>query len=279
MSFNTKIYTLLAVLLFTFVGRSYGSEIYSGCESLSRGIDSLHSVHNIESAASPQSSTSKFRMYKLIAPASPIVIGSLALYVSHAQRLDMSWSDRISSGHGKLHFDDYLQYSPVVIMWGLDAVPGLKPAHRFKQQTTILALSAVTSLVLVQGTKRLVGRHRPDSGAANSFPSGHTATAFLCAEMLHQEFGHHSPWISVAGYSIATLTGFMRVYNERHYIGDIIAGAGIGMLSARLAYWISPSVNRFLWGSETGYSDRKYTASLVPCALGDSVGVGLSINF
>lgn len=246
-----------------------GYSLDSSSVALRRSIDSLR-------ADSP----SKFRPYKLLSPASPIVLGSLTLYVTYADELDMSWSDKISSGHGKLHFDDYLQYSPALIMWGLDAFGGnIKPYHKFKQQTTILLMSALTSLVLVQGTKNFVGRHRPDTGAANSFPSGHTATAFLCAEMLHQEYGDYSPWISILGYSLAATTGYMRVYNERHYIGDIIAGAGFGMLSARLAYWLAPGVNRWLWGSATGYSDNSYSASIVPCIVGEGVGVGVSINF
>lgn len=228
-----------------------------------------------------EDSPSKFRFPKLIVPSSPIFLGSLTLYVTYAERLDMSISDKISSGHGQLHFDDYLQYSPALIMWGLNAFggPNLKPYHKFKQQTTILAMSAITSLVLVQGTKQFVGRNRPDTGASNSFPSGHTATAFLCAEMLHQEYGQYSPWISILGYSIAATTGYMRVYNERHYIGDIVAGAGVGILSARLGYWFAPKINNWLWGSTTGYAEDSYTTAITPCTIGQNVGVNFSLVF
>ncbi len=257
---------LALVAVFSLRAEQYGFDLESA--ALKRSIDSIE-------AQSP----SKFRMAQLVSPASPLVIGSLALYASKVEDIDMSWSDRISSGHGTLRFDDYLQYSPVVVMWGLDAFAKIKPRHKIKQQSTILLMSALASLTLVQVTKEYVARHRPDTGAPNSFPSGHTATAFLCAEMLHHEFGHHSPWISVAGYSLATVTGFMRVYNERHYICDVLAGAGIGMLSARLAYWAAPSVNKLLWGSETGYKSVNYTAMIAPCAVGDGVGVGLYINF
>lgn len=228
-----------------------------------------------------EDSPSKFRFPKLIVPSSPIFLGSLTLYVTYADRLDMSISDKISSGHGQLHFDDYLQYSPALIMWGLNAFggPNLKPYHKFKQQTTILAMSAITSLVLVQGTKQFVGRNRPDTGASNSFPSGHTATAFLCAEMLHQEYGQYSPWISILGYSIAATTGYMRVYNERHYIGDIVAGAGVGILSARLGYWFAPKINNWLWGSTTGYAEDSYTTAITPCTIGENIGLNFSLSF
>ncbi|MFR9502928.1 MAG: phosphatase PAP2 family protein [Rikenellaceae bacterium] len=261
---------LLLLFLFNVVSSVHAADynLDFGCSALRQSIDSLK-----------KDSPSSFKFYKLIMPSSPIVIGSLALYVAQAEDLDMTLSDKISSGHGKLRFDDYLQYSPIAIMWGLDALGGIEPYHKFKQQTTILLLSALASLAVVRCTKEFVGRHRPDTGAANSFPSGHTATAFLAAEMLHQEFGDHSAWISVAGYSLAVVTGYMRIYNERHYIGDVVAGAGIGMLCTRFAYWISPCINRKLWGSETGYSDNSYSASLVPCTIGDSYGISLSVTF
>ncbi len=267
---------LLLLLLTSIISLSLFAEGYNdynldfGCAALQRSFDELENERD---------APTKFRMYQLISPASPIVLGSLVLYMTKVEDLDMSWSDRISSGHGKLTFDDYLQYSPVFVMWGLDALPGYEPYHKFKQQTTVLAMSAVTSLLLVQGIKNFVDRRRPDTGATNSFPSGHTATAFLCAEMLHKEFGHYSPWISIAGYTAAAVTGYMRVYNERHYIGDIVAGAGVGMLSARLAYWAAPSVNRWLWGSETGYENEDFSAVISPAIIGESVGLGLSISF
>ena len=54
---------------------------------------------------------------------------------------------------------------------------------------------------------------------------------------LHKEYGlTRSPWYSVAGYSIATLTGAMRMLNNRHWISDVLVGAGIGVMSVDLGY-------------------------------------------
>ena len=73
--------------------------------------------------------------------------------------------------------------------------------------------------------------------AANSWPSGHTATAFVGATLLHKEYGlTRSPWWSVAGYGVATATGVMRVLNNRHWISDVMSGAGIGIMSTELGY-------------------------------------------
>ena len=72
----------------------------------------------------------------------------------------------------------------------------------------------------------------------NSFPSGHTYMAFAGAELLRKEYGSDYPWRAIAGYTIATLVGLMRVRNNRHWVGDVLAGAGLGILTTDLVYWV-----------------------------------------
>ena len=92
----------------------------------------------------------------------------------------------------------------------------------------------------VNGIKYTAKEMRPDGSTANSWPSGHTATAFVGATILHKEYGMtRSPWYSVAGYGVATATGVMRVLNNRHWISDVLSGAGIGIMSTELAYALS----------------------------------------
>ena len=91
--------------------------------------------------------------------------------------------------------------------------------------------------IFVNGIKYTAKEMRPDGSTANSWPSGHTATAFVGATLLHKEYGlTRSPWWSVAGYGVATATGVMRVLNNRHWISDVMSGAGIGILSGELGY-------------------------------------------
>lgn len=61
--------------------------------------------------------------------------------------------------------------------------------------------------------------------------------AFTGAELLRREYGKEYPWVAVAGYAVAVLVGAMRVYNNRHWVGDVLAGAGIGIASVTLVYW------------------------------------------
>ena len=67
---------------------------------------------------------------------------------------------------------------------------------------------------LTRGLKTLFKVQRPDSSKPNSFPSGHTTTAFMTATMLHKEYGYLSPWVTVGAYSCATATGIMRMANN-----------------------------------------------------------------
>ena len=69
--------------------------------------------------------------------------------------------------------------------------------------------------------------------------SGHTATAFMTASMLVKEYGYKSPWIGIGAYSAATATGLMRMANNKHWLSDVLAGAGIGILSTEMGYYLA----------------------------------------
>ena len=80
-----------------------------------------------------------------------------------------------------------------------------------------------------------VGEIRPDGGP-HSFPSGHTANAFLGAHVAWKEFKDSCPVLAYSGYALATFVACSRLYNNRHWVADVIAGAGFGILSVELAY-------------------------------------------
>lgn len=135
-------------------------------------------------------------------------------------------------------YDDYLQYAPAVLMLGLK-IGGVKSRSSWGRMITADAFSVAIMATLVNGIKYTAKSQRPNSGSHNSFPSGHTATAFMAATMFHKEYGIRSPWYSVAGYTIATATAYSRLLNNRHWISDVLAGAGIGIISTELGYWIT----------------------------------------
>ena len=136
----------------------------------------------------------------------------------------------------KTHIDDYTQYFGPVMTVGLKAA-GYEGRSDWGRLLASSALSYGFMAAFVNGIKYTAKEMRPDGSTANSWPSGHTATSFVGATILHKEYGlTRSPWFSVAGYGVATATGVMRILNNRHWISDVLSGAGIGILSTELGY-------------------------------------------
>ena len=139
----------------------------------------------------------------------------------------------------KTGIDDYTQFFGPAMTVGLK-VGGVEGRSDWGRLLASAAMSYGFMAGFVNGIKYTAKEMRPDGTTANSWPSGHTATAFVGATILHKEYGlTRSPWYSVAGYGVATATGVMRVLNNRHWISDVLSGAGIGIMSGELAYALS----------------------------------------
>lgn len=135
--------------------------------------------------------------------------------------------------------DDFLQYSPLLLATALK-LAGVEGRSNTSRYLFSAAASYAIMAGIVNATKYTVRELRPDGSTRNSFPSGHTATAFAAATILHKEYGlTRNPIYSIAGYTVATTTACMRVLNNRHWVSDVFAGAGIGILSVELGYAIS----------------------------------------
>lgn len=166
------------------------------------------------------------------------VAGIIAKSEKHAFRQN-DGSKHVLLTDFKTGIDDYTQFFGPAMTVGLKVagVEGRSDWGRFLAST---ALSYGIMAGFVNGIKYTAKEMRPDGSTANSWPSGHTATAFVGATILHKEYGlTRSPWWSVAGYGVATATGVMRVLNNRHWISDVLSGAGIGIMSGELAYALS----------------------------------------
>ena len=136
----------------------------------------------------------------------------------------------------KTGIDDYTQFFGPAMVVGLK-LGGYEGRSDWPRLLASAGMSYAIMAGLVNGIKYSAKEMRPDGSTANSWPSGHTATAFVGASLLHKEYGlTRSPWWSVAGYGVATATGVMRVLNNRHWISDVMSGAGIGIMSTELGY-------------------------------------------
>lgn len=119
---------------------------------------------------------------------------------------------------------DILQYALPAVTAGL--VAGHRDAEGALQFGKAFALTLGATYLLKVG----VDETRPNGGHL-SFPSGHTSSAFSCAEFLRSRYGWR---YGAPAYLAAAFVGYSRVESRNHYIHDVVAGAAIGMLSSSI---------------------------------------------
>jgi hypothetical protein len=213
----------------------------------------------------------KFNYKQLIIPT--VLIGYGIIGIGNDQLL--SFNSQIKAEvtediDEKITIDDFSQYAPAASVYALNAF-GVKGKNTMRDRSVIFVTSYAIMATTVLGLKSIVHEERPDGSSNNSFPSGHTATAFAGAEFLWQEYKDKSIWYGIAGYAVATGTGLFRIYNNRHWLTDVTAGAGIGILSTKIAYWMNPYITKKLFKSS---SENKSTSMIMPFYNGQQYGLG-----
>lgn len=216
----------------------------------------------------------KFRPVQLVAPVTLIGVGIIGLESDWLKFQNKEVKDELQEDkHNKFGVDDFTQYLPMAATYGLNLC-GVKGLHGYGDLTIILGTAYALMGITVNSLKSVTKVQRPDGSSRNSFPSGHTATAFMGAELLRKEYWNVSPWIGVAGYAVAAGTGFFRMYNDRHWLTDVIAGAGIGILSVQAAYWLYPLISKTIFHKQ--YMKNIYIS---PYLTNESKGLACSITF
>jgi len=242
-------------------------------ESISHKVDTVFSknpvFHDLVKISDSRKQTRSF-----ILPTMLITYGFVALESKKLQSMDKTIKEEIRENNSGFHtnVDNYLQYAPAIAVYGLNAV-GIKGKNDFLDRTMIYLLSNCIMGVTVQSLKAITKVQRPDGFGTNAFPSGHTATAFVAAEFLHQEYKDASPWYWIGGYMTATATGILRMYNNRHWFRDILPGAGFGILSTRAAYWLYPGIKRRI------FRNKPVSAMVLPFYQNGQAGISLSYYF
>lgn len=132
---------------------------------------------------------------------------------------------------------DVMQYIPVAFPWIMKAV-GVPTRSGWGRMAVSQAFAASIMAGTVKGIKEGVHSIRPDGSDSHSFPSGHSAWAFMGATMVAKELGGQSPWYAIGAYTLATGIAIERVTDSHHYPTDVVAGAGIGILATELGYLI-----------------------------------------
>ena len=188
-----------------------------------------------------------FLFKKEIFPASLLVIGSALNYSNFRYFI------REKAGNTtNIRLDNYIQYAPIAEIYIAD-LAGFRHKNTVWNQTKYLAISELVTSGIVQSLKLLTKVKRPNGGSL-SFPSGHASNAFSSATVLFQEFKDDNMMLALSGYGFSTATGILRITNNRHWVSDVLAGAGIGILVTDLIYYWEPLKN---WNPFNG--SKKYS--------------------
>ena len=242
------------------------------CSSLSvrAQIDTLHLWQRDKKFIDRMVSSQAFHMTYI---GVPLVVGGL-LIKSEDDHFHSLRNDYLPQFNH--HADDYLQYFPAAVMLGMKA-GGVEGRSSWGRMLASDAFSTLLMGSVVYSLKQVTHVMRPDGSNDHSFPSGHTATAFMTATMLTKEYGHKSPWIGIGAYSVATATGLMRMANNKHWLSDVLTGAGIGILSTEMGYYLADlifkenGINRFANNEIFGRWDKPSFFSLY-------IGMNIPLN-
>lgn len=209
-----------------------------------------------------------------ILPAVFISYGFASLGHNPIHQINTNTKKELAEDHPlfKTKIDNYLQYSPAAAVYALN-MAGIKGKNNFRDRTFIYAISTAISGIAALSLKSITKVERPDGSANNSFPSGHTTTAFAAASFLQHEYKNVSPWYGIAGYAVATGVGVLRLYNNKHWVGDVVAGAGLGILSTQLAYTIYPLIKKKL------FTNKSSQTVLIPYYQQHTGGISMLYQF
>ncbi|MBS1586058.1 MAG: phosphatase PAP2 family protein [Bacteroidetes bacterium] len=179
----------------------------------------------------------KFTLNQVVLPTSLMLTG-IALSGSKPEALKYEVAEERDERffRFKTHVDDYLQFSPIALAYGMDLV-GLKSRNDLPNRTAILIKGEIINTLTTQLLKYTTHVQRPDHSGFTSFPSGHTSQAFAVATFLTEEYRYKYKWIPYLSYGLATTVGMLRIANNKHYINDVLVGAGVGILSMKVSYW------------------------------------------
>lgn len=172
-----------------------------------------------------------FKYEKLAVPAVMVGAGTTLLLTT----------DREIKYHGQnyglgSYAEDYLQFVPLVSSTAFH-LAGMKSRTDGINKVALGVKTAAINFGTVTAVKLLTKKDRPDGTNKKGFPSSHTSSAFAGATGLTIEYGKNYPWVPYAAYTLAAGVGALRIVHNKHYLSDVLVGAGIGILSSKIAYW------------------------------------------
>lgn len=211
---------------------------------------------------------------KMIIPTALIGYGVASLSVKGLKQLNFSTRDEINEHKpDHIRLDNYTQFAPAALVYGFNAF-GIEGKHNFRDRSIIYGTSLLIASAITVPLKHIVKEERPDQSNKLSFPSGHTAFAFASAQFMYREYKDTNFFLAISGYYLAVFTGVYRMLNDKHWFGDVVGGAGFGILSTELSYWLYPKINNLLGGK-----DKNSAVMVMPYYQNKTIGFGLIKKF
>jgi len=168
----------------------------------------------------------------------------------------------------------YMQAGVALALWGTGwAADNQKLATAGEVMMEAEALNGIYTTAF----KAMVGRERPDGNGNESFPSGHTSDSFCFAAVIDDQFGHY--W-AIPAYSLALLTAAARMDGNRHYLSDVVMGAGLGMI---VGYSVSRNHDDWPYEKRRRVTEKKsevsrvYIVPISPAEGSEGAGIGVYI--
>jgi len=205
---------------------------------------------------------------KSVLPITFIITGSLLSSSTFEQNLNLKIRNSVGNDF-YFGIDNYLQYAPIAELYIADLLK-IKSKNNWFNQTKYLLISNLITATITHTIKRTNLKIRP-SGSSHSFPSGHTSFSFTNATVLYNEFSETSPYLAYSGYLFSTTTGAFRMINNKHWVADVLVGAGIGILVTNLVYHFEPLKN---WNPFAGSEN----ITLIPQIDNNNYGLYFSIT-
>jgi len=251
---------ILLILFLTIISCPTKAQEASATAHLSDSIHQKMSIVNY-----------RIQPKNLILPASLITVGAVATAIDGMGDFHLfSRKDSVK----RIHVDNYMEWGMLGWVFVCDLMGEEK--HNWVDQLFLVALAEGINGGMVQWLKKGIHVERPD-GRPRSFPSGHTANSFLGAHVAYKEFKDTSPFLAYSGYALATLVGVSRIYNNRHWVADVLAGAGIGILSVELSYLIYFPIRNAIARKVNSNATRNLMVA--PMMTGQGGGLYISYTF
>ena len=253
-------------------------KLYDNSDFFDHDFDSDYGIFQ-HSHITPHERVSRLkRVYlgslKYIVPVTYISYGVISRSSESLQEIDYEVHEKIEANiRRKFRIDDYLQIAPATAVFGLD-IAGIKAKNNLRDRIFVVTTSHIIMGTTVSTMKAKINKLRPNGAGLESFPSGHTATAFTSAHIIFKEYKDASILVGMSGYAVAAATGSLRIVNRKHWFSDVVIGAGIGILSAEIGYALLPVFRKM-------FDSKKQNKNLIitPSVSTDHYGVSLTYTF